>query len=174
VQDAQGSKAPVQKLADQISAIFVSVVIGVAALTFAGWFFLGGFDFQRAMINAVAVLVIACPCALGLATPTAVMVGMGKGAEVGLLFKNSEALERAGHITTVVLDKTGTITKGQPTVTDIIISNQISVNREANEVLRWVASAEKGSEHPVVKPSLAATTRTYSVACRVQAEADRH
>ena len=117
VEEAQGSKAPVQRLADQVSSIFVPAVIGLAALTFLGWYFLGGdypsnFLFQRAMINTVAVLVIACPCALGLATPTAVMVGMGKGAGNGILFKNSESLERAGRITTVVLDKTGTITKG--------------------------------------------------------------
>lgn len=171
VQAAQGSKAPVQKLADQISAIFVPAVIGVAALTFASWFFLGGFDFQRAMINAVAVLVIACPCALGLATPTAVMVGMGKGAEVGLLFKNSEALERAGQITTVVLDKTGTITKGQPAVTDIVmgdwhplLAKQAEAGAETqahsaspqDQLLRLVAAAEKGSEHPVGEAIVAA------------------
>jgi Cu+-exporting ATPase len=168
VQEAQGSKAPVQKLADQVSSIFVPAVLGLAAVTFLGWFFFSGsypvnFLFQRAMINTVAVLVIACPCALGLATPTAVMVGMGQGAEGGLLFKNSEALERAGKITTVVLDKTGTITKGQPTVTDIVISDQLSVDRNTDhrslitdDLLRLVASAEKGSEHPLGEAIVAA------------------
>jgi Cu+-exporting ATPase len=163
VQEAQGSKAPVQKLADQVSSIFVPAVIAIAAVTFLGWFFFGDNLFQRAMINAVAVLVIACPCALGLATPTAVMVGMGKGAEAGILFKNSEALERAGRITTVVLDKTGTITKGQPTVTDIVISDQLSVGSgtdhrslTTDHLLRLVASAEKGSEHPLGEAIVAA------------------
>ncbi len=128
VEEAQGSKAPIQKLADQVSAVFVPAVIGIAALTFLGWYFLGPplpvnsdlTTFTRALINMVAVLVIACPCAMGLATPTAVMVGTGKGAELGILFRNSEALERAGKVTVVVLDKTGTITKGQPAVTDIV------------------------------------------------------
>ncbi|HEX5809416.1 MAG TPA: HAD-IC family P-type ATPase, partial [Anaerolineales bacterium] len=117
VEDAQGSKAPIQKLADQVSAVFVPVVIAIALLTFAGWYFLApqiDDQFTRALINMVAVLVIACPCAMGLATPTAVMVGTGKGAEAGILFRNSEALERAGKVNVVVLDKTGTITKGQP------------------------------------------------------------
>ena len=128
VEEAQGSKAPIQKLADQVSAVFVPAVIGIAALTFLGWYFLGPplpvnadvTAFTRALINMVAVLVIACPCAMGLATPTAVMVGTGKGAEMGILFRNSEALERAGKVNVVVLDKTGTITKGQPAVTDIV------------------------------------------------------
>ena len=124
VEDAQGSKAPIQKLADQVSAVFVPIVIVIALLTFAGWYFLGPqirmTNFTRALINMVAVLVIACPCAMGLATPTAVMVGTGKGAEPGILFRNSEALERAGKVSVVVLDKTGTITKGQPAVTDIV------------------------------------------------------
>ncbi len=120
VQEAQGSKAPIQKLADRISAYFVPVVIGIALLTFAGWMVFAHADWSRAMINAVAVLVIACPCALGLATPTAIMVGTTKGAENGILFKNSEALERAGRVKVVVLDKTGTITRGEPAVTDIV------------------------------------------------------
>jgi Cu+-exporting ATPase len=157
VQEAQGSKAPVQRLADQVSAVFVPAVILVAALTFVGWLLLSGdyawsFLLQRALINAVAVLVIACPCALGLATPTAVMVGMGQGAEAGLLFKNSEALERAGRVGVVVLDKTGTITKGQPAVTDIEVGGwKPSSGQEipAASLLRLVASAERGSEHPL-------------------------
>ena len=164
VEDAQGSKAPIQKLADQVSAVFVPVVITIAALTFLGWYFFGPAmaanadtnDFTRALINMVAVLVIACPCAMGLATPTAVMVGSGKGAELGVLFKSSEALERAGKVTVVVLDKTGTITKGQPAVTDIVTSGEIT----NNELLRLAASVEKGSEHPLGESIWAeATTR---------------
>ena len=120
VQEAQGSKAPIQKLTDQISGYFVPVVMGIALLTFAGWLVLAQADWTGAMINAVAVLVIACPCALGLATPTAIMVGTTKGAENGILFKNSETMERAGRVTVVVLDKTGTITRGEPAVTDVI------------------------------------------------------
>ncbi|HSO11032.1 MAG TPA: heavy metal translocating P-type ATPase [Anaerolineales bacterium] len=153
VEDAQGSKAPIQKLADQVSAIFVPAVIAIALVTFAGWYFFGPAlpvnadtdNFTRALINMVAVLVIACPCAMGLATPTAVMVGSGKGAELGILFKSSEALERAGKVSVVVLDKTGTITKGQPAVTDIVVNGKL----KAEEVLRLAASVEKGSEHPL-------------------------
>lgn len=166
VEDAQGSKAPIQKLADQVSAIFVPIVIGIAALTFAGWYFFGPplainsdiDNFTRALINMVAVLVIACPCAMGLATPTAVMVGTGKGAEMGVLFRNSEALERAGKVNVVVLDKTGTITKGQPAVTDIVTSGELRVT--SDELLRLAASVEKGSEHPLGEAIWAeATTR---------------
>ncbi len=152
VEEAQGSKAPIQRLADRVSGIFVPAVIAVAALTFLGWFFLGpqaGADpspFTRALINMVAVLVIACPCAMGLATPTAVMVGMGKGAERGILFKSSRALERAGDVTTIVLDKTGTITRGQPALTDIHL---VSWEQGEEELLRFAASAEKVSEHPL-------------------------
>ncbi|MEW6029848.1 MAG: heavy metal translocating P-type ATPase [Chloroflexota bacterium] len=166
VEDAQGSKAPIQKLADQVSAIFVPIVIGIAALTFAGWYFFGPplavnadiDNFTRALIYMVAVLVIACPCAMGLATPTAVMVGTGKGAEMGVLFRNSEALERAGKVSVVVLDKTGTITKGQPAVTDIVTSYELQVTD--GELLRLAASVEKGSEHPLGEAIWAeATTR---------------
>jgi P-type Cu+ transporter len=145
VQEAQGSKAPIQKLADQISAYFVPAVIGIALVTFAGWLIIAHADWTGAMINAVAVLVIACPCALGLATPTAIMVGTTKGAENGILFKNSEALERAGRVQIVVLDKTGTITRGEPAVTDIIAAP----DQTSDEVLRLAASAESGSEHPL-------------------------
>ncbi|HKJ37345.1 MAG TPA: heavy metal translocating P-type ATPase, partial [Anaerolineales bacterium] len=146
VEDAQGSKAPIQKRADQVSAVFVPAVIAIALLTFAGWYFVGAQgDFTRALINMVAVLVIACPCAMGLATPTAVMVGTGKGAELGVLFKSSEALERAGNVSVVVLDKTGTITKGQPAVTDVVVNGKWKVE----EVLRLAASVERGSEHPL-------------------------
>ena len=153
VEDAQGSKAPIQKIADQVSAIFVPTVIGLAALTFIGWYFFGSgialnasmTPFTRALVNMVAVLVIACPCAMGLATPTAVMVGAGKAAELGILFKNSEALERAGNVTIVVLDKTGTVTKGQPAVTDIVCDGKF----DESSLLRLAASVEKGSEHPL-------------------------
>jgi Cu+-exporting ATPase len=142
VQEAQGSKAPVQRLVDQISAVFVPIVIGIALVTFAVWYFVGG-DFTQAMMFAVAVLVIACPCALGLATPTAIMVGTGTGAEHGILIKNAEALERASSLTTVVFDKTGTITEGQPAVTDVV------TNIGDAELLRLAASVERGSEHPL-------------------------
>jgi len=176
VEEAQGSKAPIQQLADKISAVFVPIVIGVAVLTFLGWYFLGPplpvtadvNGFTRALINMVAVLVIACPCAMGLATPTAVMVGTGKGAELGILLKSGEALERAGRITTVVLDKTGTITKGQPAVTDVITNGESADGALQNpkskiqneELLRLAASVEKGSEHPLGEAIWAeATTR---------------
>ena len=168
VEQAQGSKAPIQKLADQVSAVFVPAVLATAALTFLAWYFLipqaANSEvtlFTRALINMVAVLVIACPCAMGLATPTAVMVGAGKGAELGILFKSGEALERAGRISTVVLDKTGTITRGQPAVTDIVVSDQLPVvsnqsfgeqsalSNQQSEILRLAASVEKGSEHPL-------------------------
>ena len=164
VEDAQGSKAPIQKLVDQVSAVFVPAVIALAAITFLGWYFFGpalpvnadSDNFTRALINMVAVLVIACPCAMGLATPTAVMVGTGKGAELGVLFKSSEALERAGKVTVVVLDKTGTITKGQPAVTDVVTNGEIT----SDELLRLAASVEKGSEHPLGESIWAeATTR---------------
>jgi Cu+-exporting ATPase len=158
VQQAQGSKAPVQRLADQISAVFVPVVMGIAALTFLAWFFFSGsyapsFLLQRALIDTVAVLVIACPCALGLATPTAIMVGMGQGAENGILFKNSESLQRAGRVDVVVLDKTGTITRGQPEVTDVVLNGWRAT---ADDLLRLIASAEKGSEHPLGEAIVAA------------------
>jgi Cu+-exporting ATPase len=164
VEQAQGSKAPIQKMADQVSSIFVPVVIAIAALTFAGWYFFGPSipinadtdAFTRALIHMVAVLVIACPCAMGLATPTAVMVGTGKGAELGILFRNSEALERLGKVSVVVLDKTGTITKGQPAVTDILTDGTM----ESDRLLALAASVEKGSEHPLGEAIWAeATTR---------------
>jgi Cu+-exporting ATPase len=177
VEEAQGSKAPIQKLADQVSAVFVPAVIAIALITFLVWFFLiplpagsSTSAFTRALINMVAVLVIACPCAMGLATPTAVMVGTGKGAEMGILLRSGEALERAGKVSIVVLDKTGTITRGQPAVTDIMTSDQV-ISKEllvigdqptalggvvtgsgswmSDDLLRLAASVEKGSEHPL-------------------------
>ena len=153
VEEAQASKAPIQNLADKISAIFVPVVIGIATVTFLVWYFLIPLPdtatvglFTRALINTVAVLVIACPCAMGLATPTAVMVGTGRGAELGILIKKSESLERAGDITTVVLDKTGTITRGQPAVTEVYLNGEFN---SEDKLIRLAASAEKGSEHPL-------------------------
>ncbi|QPC85099.1 copper-translocating P-type ATPase [Phototrophicus methaneseepsis] len=145
VQDAQGSKAPIQRIADQVSGVFVPVVIGLALLTFVGWLVVGQVSFTAAMLNTIAVLVIACPCALGLATPTAVMVGTGRGAEMGVLFKNSEALENAHRLKVITLDKTGTITRGEPTVTDVVPGNGF----DETQVLTLAASAERGSEHPL-------------------------
>ncbi len=148
VQEAQGSKAPVQALADRVAAVFVPAVIGIALMTFALWWIIGG-EFVPAMIRLVAVLVIACPCALGLATPTAIMAGTGKGAEKGILFKNSQALETAAHLEVIVLDKTGTITQGKPAVTDLVLTD--SFFKDEEELLKFAASAEKGSEHPLGK-----------------------
>ncbi len=152
VEEAQGSKAPIQALADRVSGIFVPVVIGIALVTFLAWLILGGVGFTQAMIYMVAVLVIACPCALGLATPTAIMVGTGKGAEHGILFKNSAALERAHELDTIVLDKTGTITRGTPSVTDVVpagLMADVSRALDADSLLYLAASAERGSEHPL-------------------------
>ena len=148
VQEAQGSKAPIQALADKVAAIFVPAIIGIALVVFLLWWGITG-DFVTSMIRLVAVLVIACPCALGLATPTAIMAGTGKGAEKGILFKSSEALETAAKLDTIVLDKTGTITMGKPAVVDIIPLN--SQFDSPNDLLKLAASVEKGSEHPLGK-----------------------
>ena len=146
VEEAQGSKAPIQRLADVIASYFVPIVIGIAIATFIIWYFLGPAPaFTFALLNFVAVLIIACPCALGLATPTAIMVGTGKGAENGVLIRSAEALERSHKINTVLLDKTGTLTRGEPKVTDIVAIPSSS----QEEVLRLAASAEHGSEHPL-------------------------
>ncbi|WP_333597821.1 heavy metal translocating P-type ATPase [Chryseobacterium flavum] len=146
VQDAQGSKAPVQKLVDKIAGIFVPVVIGVAVLTFVLWFFLGGENgIVQGLLAAVTVLVIACPCALGLATPTAIMVGVGKGAENGILIKDAESLETAKKVNAIVLDKTGTITEGKPEVTGIQWMN----NNDKDKAV--LLSIEKQSEHPLAE-----------------------
>lgn len=147
VEEAQGSKAPIQRLADRVSGVFVPIVIAIATLTFLAWLLIGGVGFTQSMIYMVAVLVIACPCALGLATPTAIMVGTGRGAELGVLFKNSEALERAHELTTVILDKTGTITRGQPAVTDVEAIDADAM--PGSQILALAASAERGSEHPL-------------------------
>jgi P-type Cu+ transporter len=145
VEDAQGSKAPIQRLADIISGYFVPVAVLIAVISFVTWYFILGASFQEALINFTAVLVIACPCALGLATPTSIMVGTGRGAENGILYKGGEHLERAHKTDTVVLDKTGTITKGEPELTDIIPA----AGWEETEFLKLAASIEKGSEHPL-------------------------
>ncbi len=151
VEQAQGSKAPIQRLADTISGIFVPVVLVIAALTFIAWAIIGHVNATSsdpwivAIIAAVAVLVVACPCALGLATPTAIMVGTGKGAEQGILIKGGESLERIHAVRAVLLDKTGTITKGKPELTDVIALSDI----QTDDMLRLVAEAEQGSEHPL-------------------------
>ena len=145
VQEAQGSKAPIQALADRVAAVFVPGVILIAVLTFALWFILGQ-EFVPAMIRMVAVLVIACPCALGLATPTAIMAGTGKGAEHGILFKKSAALETAAKLDIIFMDKTGTITAGKPMVTDIRTADPAG---DQQELLRLAGSLERGSEHPL-------------------------
>jgi Cu+-exporting ATPase len=145
VEEAQGSKAPIQKLADKVAAIFVPIVIVIAILTFIFWIILGGENsFTVALINFVAVLIIACPCAMGLATPTALIVGIGKGAENGILIKDGEHLELAHKIKTVLFDKTGTITEGKPVVSKIITNGY-----DENELLKFAASLEKRSEHPL-------------------------
>ena len=148
VQEAQGSKAPIQALADRIAAIFIPAIIVIAILTFFLWWGITG-QFVPSMIRMVAVLVIACPCALGLATPTAIMAGTGKGAEKGILFKNSQSLEMATCISTIILDKTGTITLGKPSVTSVRALG--SSGRTSDQVLEMAASIEKGSEHPLGK-----------------------
>ena len=143
VRDAQGNKAPIQRLADKISAIFVPSILVIALLTLVLWLIFSG-DISRSIINAVSVLVIACPCSLGLATPTAIMVGTGLGAENGILIKGGEELERASNINTIVFDKTGTITKGEPSVRSVIC-----LSGEETDLIRLTASAEKLSEHPL-------------------------
>ncbi len=150
VEQAQGSKAPIQRLADRISGVFVPVVVSISAVTFILWWWLGG-GFTVALINAVAVLVIACPCALGLATPTAIMVGVGRGAFFGILVKNAAALERAGKLHTLIVDKTGTLTEGKPTVTDILPS----ADSDEAALLQLAATLEQGSQHPLALAVLA-------------------
>ena len=145
VEQAQGSKAPIQRLADSVAAVFVPAVMSVAMVTFLAWYLAGGKPFVFALTAFISVLVIACPCAVGLATPTAIMVGTGKGAQNGILIKSAEALEKAYRVKTIVFDKTGTITRGKPGVTDIVAINSF----KRDEVLRLAALAEKGSEHPV-------------------------
>jgi Cu+-exporting ATPase len=149
VEDAQGSRAPIQRLADKVSAVFVPTVIGIALLTFGLWFALasGPSRLPLALVSFVAVLIIACPCALGLATPTAIMVGTGKGAEFGVLIRNAEALEKAYKVDTVLLDKTGTITRGEPTATDFVVAPGYTTAT----LLPLIAAVERQSEHPLAE-----------------------
>ena len=147
VEDAQGSKAPVQALADKVASVFVPSVIAIAVVTFIAWYFFAGDAFSTAMIKFISVLIIACPCALGLATPTAIMVGTGRGAAIGALIKNAESLELAHKINAIVLDKTGTVTKGKPEVTDILCFN----GYKEEDFLQLAASIESKSEHPIAQ-----------------------
>jgi Cu+-exporting ATPase len=152
VRDAQAGKAPVARLADRIAAVFVPIVFGIAALTLVAWWVVGGAEaLDRAVMAAVSVLIIACPCALGLATPTAILVGTGRGASLGILVKGGEVLERAAAVTRVVFDKTGTLTRGTPRVTEVVA---IGTTRAA--LLALAASVERGSEHPLAAAVLAA------------------
>ncbi|MFT7643251.1 MAG: Cu+-exporting ATPase [Pirellulaceae bacterium] len=148
VEHAQSSKAPIQQLADRISNVFVPIVIAVAATSFFIWLFVGA-GFTPALLRLTAILIISCPCAMGLATPLAVVVGMGRGAERGILFKSSEALQRMHEVTAIVFDKTGTVTKGELAVTDIIACDDSDAGRD--QVLRIAAAAERGSEHPIAQ-----------------------
>jgi Cu+-exporting ATPase len=153
VQSAQGSKLPIQRLADRIVAVFTTVVLVIAALTFAGWMLLAPAPaFAAALVSAVAVLVVACPCAMGLATPAAIMVGSGRGAELGVLFRRGEALELLSRVTAVVFDKTGTLTEGKPSVTEIEASDGVT----SRDLLRMAAAADAGSEHPLAAAIVAA------------------
>jgi Cu+-exporting ATPase len=145
VEDAQGSKAPIQHLVDTIASVFVPIVLAIALVTFLGWFFAGGAGFTESMMHFIAVLIIACPCALGLATPTAIMVGTGRGAALGVLIRNAESLEKIHRIDVVVFDKTGTITEGQPAVTDVVPL----AGHDSEDILRAAAAVEKRSEHPL-------------------------
>lgn len=148
VQEAQGGKAPIQRLADKVSGIFVPIVVGIALVTFLAWFFgVAPGNWGAALTATVAVLVIACPCAMGLATPMAIMVGTGKGAELGILIKGGEVLERARELTTILFDKTGTLTEGKPALTDVVPQRGF----DAETLLRLVASAERKSEHPLAE-----------------------
>lgn len=146
VEQAQGSRAPIQSLVDRVAAWFVPAVVLIALATFGIWW-LAGAGFVPALLRLVAVLVIACPCAMGLATPTSIMVGIGKGADYGILFRDSAALEQAEKLQAIVLDKTGTITEGKPSVTDVVLSSASTMQQD--EILRLAASAERGSEHPL-------------------------
>ena len=161
VKQAQGSKPPIQKLADKVASVFVPAIIGIALVVFSLWWAIGG-EFVPAMIRMVAVLVIACPCALGLATPTAIIVGVGAAARSGILFKNSDALEAARRIDMVLLDKTGTITQGRPVVTDFMTVG----NKDENDVLSLAAGVESGSEHPVSKAILEFATQEGQIPTR--------
>jgi Cu+-exporting ATPase len=176
MRQAQGSRAPIQRLADRISAVFVPVVIVLAAITFVAWFFLlqpgasRDAALARAFASAIAVLIIACPCAMGLAVPTAVMVATGKGAELGILIKGGETLQRVGDVDAVVLDKTGTVTVGRPTVTDVIVHGS---SRTSDALLALVASAERDSEHPLAD-AIVTAARDRGLVLHAAAEFQSH
>ena len=162
VSEAQGSRAPIQRLADTVTGYFVPAVLGLAALTFVLWYVFGPQPaFNLALLNTVAVLIIACPCALGLATPTSIMVGTGKGAENGILFRDAEALERLGAVKSVVLDKTGTLTEGRPRVTDVVRAEGAPAE---DDLLALVAAAERGSEHPLADAIVREATEARGLA----------
>ena len=166
VYTTQQSKPPIQRVADAVTNVFVPIVAAIAVVTFLAWWFLLGAGFTPAMLRLVAILVTACPCALGLATPTAVMMGTGIGAQRGILFRNGEALERAGNLTTIVLDKTGTLTEGKLTLTDIL------TDKDESELLQLSAAAERGSEHPIGKAVVqAAQERGLNIATPSQFKA---
>ncbi len=162
VEQAQGSKAPVQRLADRVAAVFVPIVTAIATITFTGWWFFDG-DVANAIVNSVAVLVIACPCALGLATPTAIMVGTGQGARLGILIRNASALELAERIDILAVDKTGTLTEGRPAVTNLVPADGV----RSDELLRLAASLEQGSAHPL---AAAVVTRAGGLDLEMPAE----
>lgn len=172
VQQAQGSKAPIQKTVDKVAGVFVPVVLVLATITFIGWLTIGQASLATAILNTISVLVIACPCALGLATPTAIMVGTGRGAEMGVLFKNSEALEHTHRLDAIMFDKTGTLTRGKPTVTQIIPLGDF----DATRLLQITANAENGSEHPLAQAILEKANEqglTLTRSASLKAEAGR-
>ncbi|MEA2521581.1 MAG: P-type Cu+ transporter, partial [Actinomycetota bacterium] len=147
LRSAQGSKAPIQRLADRVSSVFVPAVLGLAALTFLGWFLAWDSGFANALLHAAAVLLIACPCALGLATPAAIMAGTGRAAELGVLFKGGEVFEKARHADVILLDKTGTVTEGAMALAEVVGTNGAT----QDQVLGWAAATEAGSEHPIAR-----------------------
>jgi Cu+-exporting ATPase len=163
VEEGQGSKAPIQKIADKVCGVFVPIVLIISAATFLIWYFLilGRSDFSKALLTAVSVLVVSCPCALGLATPTAIIVGLGKAAQNGILIKNGEKLESVCKLDMIVFDKTGTLTNGKPLITEILHYKEIFGNEK--EFLLAVASAEKPSEHPLGKAVYDITRRKYDI-----------
>ena len=166
VEDAQGSKVPIQALADRVVSVFVPVVIGVALVTFGVWLLFGPQPaLSFALVNAVAVLIIACPCALGLATPTSIMVGTGKAAELGILFRNGGALQRLQETQVVVFDKTGTLTQGKPELTDLIVQPGF----DKRELLALVAAVERNSEHPIADATVRAAVADGLVLASVDA-----
>jgi len=162
VEEAQGSKAPIQRLADKVSSYFVPTVIIIAISAFIFWYFILGQSFVFALSIFIAVLIISCPCALGLATPTAIMVGIGKGSENGILIKGAEALENAHKLTTIVFDKTGTLTEGKPIITDILAVDKLG----KKEILKYAAISEKRSEHPLADAIISKAKEEKMKICR--------